>query len=1089
MQFTKLHNHYTLCIFSLLVVLAMQLNILAQPTDSKELRVGNVIKSQLKGEQKEEYYLRVESNQLIYIVVNQMGVDVVVTLRNSQHEKILEVDSPNGKEGQEPIFCKINEAGNYTLEISSLDPEASLGKYEIFFKELKNSDPEDEILMLAEKLLTEANTLRLENKSLNEAAEKYRRVLTIYEKLKLSDKYTNSPMAEILSPIKEANILTVLGRTLFLLEEYEKSANVFEKALLIFRENGNILAQAECLGNIGEGLKFSGDKENALKYYLESLALYRQGKDQKREIITNNNIGSIYDLLGNKREARQYYLEALRLAEPLEHPDLAAICGNLGLIYEDLEEHQKALNYHQQSLAIYEKAGSVLNVGIVLSNIGATYDNLGDYPRALNYYDQAIQKFEATNAIISKAKTLINKGVIYSKTRQFSNAKTCYEEALNVFKNKGNVRGIASVLTKLASLKSPDYSYEQKLSLLAEALKLRKDTLDLYGEAYTHLLIGNVLAEKKEYSEAEISYQNSLKINRRIGDQRGEIATLYELAKLHKSLGNLDIAKQEIEKAIDMVELSRISVDVQSLRTTYFAQSHSFYDFYIDLLMSLSKEGSDEYAVSAFEFSEKSRSRSFLDSLSQPTTHSGSELISLQRSQQSLINHKINQLILLKKEGVLEKIPLVEKEIDLIRVELEKTEAKVRSNTSQSPNSSTPLSLRVIQEKIIDSNTVLFEYFLGENQSFLWVIKKNSINTYFLPRREIIEKLAKKMDGSIRKRTNATKYTEPEDITEADAQYIETARKLSDIILQPFLNNLNERQIIVVTDECLNYISFNTLPIKAKSRVSGDYLPMISKFEIINILSASSLIRLREKTDSKSKKSNTIAIIADPIFDSKDERISKKVVKSDDVALRAIDLERGGISFKRLPFTETEGTNIGNLAIAQNYKCDKYFGINAQMKPFLERANIYRMIHFATHGASKNFHNGLSAIIMSLLDENGNYIDGILSTDIILGLNLNADLVVLSACNTGLGENFAGEGTVGIARSFMYAGAKSVIVSLWPVDDAATSELMKRFYIEVFKNQVTYSEALRLAQVSMLTHPKWKDPFFWGAFIIQGECK
>lgn len=1072
-------------VFCIIIILFVDVKLSAQ---NNKLKLDNVVKSGLSGKQKEFYSIDVETNQSVYVVVQQNGIDIIATIYDPQGQKIFEVDSPNGIEGPEPVFFTTSSNGTYILEVSSLDPEAKFGKYEVHLKEQRVSYLEDEKIILIRKLFVEAESLRIERKDLDKALEKYKTILKFYGELKSSEKYSKNNSKELFAPSMEQLILVSTAEVLMFLEKYNESIEVYKQALGIYEKTSiDLRGQANCLSNIATNEKLLGNYEKSLKIYSNALALYRQIEDHHGELIINNNIGSIYDLIGEKKLARQHYLEALKLAEPLNDPDLPAIYNNLGLVYEDLEEHQKALNYYEKSLEMYKKAGRSWNVGVVLSNIGIVYDNLGDYARSLTCYKDAIEKFEEAKTLISKAKTLVNMGVVYSKKTDFNNADECYKKALEIFKNKNDLQGQASVLTKIASLSLPMYDYEKKLSLLKEALNLRQTCLDLYGEAYTHLLLGNLLKEKKNYTEAETYYQNSLRINTRIGDKRGEIATLYELAELHKNLGNLDLAKGEIEKAIDVVESSRINIDIQRLRTTYFAKSHLFYEFYIDLLIQLSKSGFDEYAVSAFNFSEKSRSRTFLDTLSQPTIYNqNSELISLENSQRSLLNRKVNELVVLKRDGLLEKIPLLEKEIESIRLELEKIEGKIKTDTSiRFSNHFKPLTLKTIQEKVLDSDTALFEYFLGEDQSFLWVVTKNSINTYKLPKRQTIEALAKALDNSIKVRTESTVFTENYEIIKADKNYIEAAHELSKIIIQPFLTNLNCTRILIAADECLNYVSFATLPVSNLSLKNKENL-LISKFEIINVPSASSLVVLREKITEPTL--NAITIVADPAFDLKDERVSKKTVQSKDTEIALRSLERGGMDFPRLPLSKTEAENIINLATKANYQCFNYLGFDAEIKKVLASLTKVKIAHFATHGVSKTFQNGLSGIVLSLVDETGNYIDGILSVDVITNLNVNTELVTLSACETALGEEFAGEGPIGIARAFMYAGAKRAVVSLWKVDDEATSKLMTKFYSYVFTGH-SYSDALRLAQIDIRKNAKWKHPFFWGAFIIQGEYK
>jgi CHAT domain-containing protein len=196
--------------------------------------------------------------------------------------------------------------------------------------------------------------------------------------------------------------------------------------------------------------------------------------------------------------------------------------------------------------------------------------------------------------------------------------------------------------------------------------------------------------------------------------------------------------------------------------------------------------------------------------------------------------------------------------------------------------------------------------------------------------------------------------------------------------------------------------------------------------------------------------------------------------------------DRAGL--QRLPFSRDEAEAIAAVAPADSVFKALDFQAN-RATALSEKLADYRIVHFATHGLLDSAHPELSGLALSLVDENGQAQDGYLRLNEIYNLKLNADLVVLSACQTGLGKEVKGEGLIGLTRGFMYAGAPRIVASLWQVNDAATAELMKRFYRGMLKEKLRPAAALRQAQLELMKKPAWRAPYYWGAFVLQGEWK
>ncbi|MFM6153598.1 MAG: CHAT domain-containing protein, partial [Sphaerospermopsis kisseleviana] len=388
-----------------------------------------------------------------------------------------------------------------------------------------------------------------------------------------------------------------------------------------------------------------------------------------------------------------------------------------------------------------------------------------------------------------------------------------------------------------------------------------------------------------------------------------------------------------------------------------------------------------------------------------------------------------------------------------------------------------PLTLQQIQQQILDENTILLEYSLGEEKSYLWAVSQTEITSYELPKNTEIETLIKDFRREITNQISSPK------------QLAKVAAPLTKILIEPVSKKLGNKRLLIVGDGALQYIPFAALSVPN----SQEYQPLIVNHEIVTLPSASTLSLIR--TEKKDRKSNlkTIAILADPVFTKDDQRLTQKgkIIKTNTDNLENLALKRAtantNIQFDRLPFTRQEAETIAKLVpknqslLAYDFTANRDFITN-------QKLHEYRILHFATHGILDSVQPELSGLVLSLFNEKGEPENGFLRLHDVFNLNLSAELVVLSACKTGLGKEIKGEGLVGLTTGFMYAGSSQVITSLWNVDDQGTSILMEKFYQNMLKQGLKPSAAMRKAQLEMLT-TQWSKPYFWAAFTVQGDWK
>jgi CHAT domain-containing protein len=635
-----------------------------------------------------------------------------------------------------------------------------------------------------------------------------------------------------------------------------------------------------------------------------------------------------------------------------------------------------------------------------------------------------------------------------------------------------------------------------------EALELYRRAGDRSGEAETLSNIGEVYYSLGESQKALEKYNEALPLRRAVGDRNGEAITLLGLARVEQKRGDLTQARQTVEQAISLIESIRTNSDSQELRASYFAKRQEFFETYIDVLMQMHKQNpAAAFDTVALAVSERARARSLLELLKEARADirqgvDGS-LLERERSLQQRLNARAaSQVSLLNRKHTPEQADAAAKEIAAIIAEYEEVQGQIRSRSPRyaALTQPQPLGLAEIQQQALDEDTLLLEYALGEKRSYLWLVSQRSIDSYELPPRAELEAAARRVYELLTARPN--RWTPP------DQQFIAQARALSRMLLGPVAPRLGGKRLVVVAPGALSYLPFAALPApEDEKRPAGDYEPLLAKHEVVSIPSASVLSIIRRETAGRQRAAKSVAVLADPVFEASDPRLAsaKNGTSSGETtaeaefselkrAIRTMNFSDARAGFTRLAFSRQEAESIitltpkGTGLKATDFNASRDMAMSPQMSQ-------YRIMHFATHGLLNSERPELSGLVFSLIDRKGKSQDGFLRLHEIYNLQLNADLVVLSACETGLGKEIKGEGLIGLTRGFMYSGAPRVVASLWNVDDLATAELMKLFYQRMLKDGLPAGAALRSAQLEMFIQKRWASPYFWAGFVLHGEWK
>jgi CHAT domain-containing protein len=484
-----------------------------------------------------------------------------------------------------------------------------------------------------------------------------------------------------------------------------------------------------------------------------------------------------------------------------------------------------------------------------------------------------------------------------------------------------------------------------------------------------------------------------------------------------------------------------------------------------------SEHSEKRFDVQALETSERARARGLLDLLREAHAdiREGVEpaLLDRERAVQARLNVKTEQLVkVLGAKHTEAEATTAEQQIRATTDEYQAVRADIRA---RSPRYSAlaypePLDVTDIQKQILDADTVLLEYILGGDQSYLWVVTPDAVVSHVLPPRREIEKLARRVYAD-------WSTSVPPANTDAPAA-------LSRLLLSPA--ELQSKRLLVVADGFLQYIPFAALPLPA-----APHLPLAVQHEIVYLPSASILGILRRDRESRPAAPKLLGILADPVFDPNDPRVKfrgkpKLAPDSDPGLARPL--------FDRLRSTRREAEMLRSLVRSDNSNIALDFDANHSTVLNGEWMQ-YRILHIASHAFLNNTNPELSGIVLSTVDRSGRPQNGFLRMHELYNLKLGADLVVLSACQTALGQDIKGEGLVSLARGFMYAGATRVVASTWEVPEGATAELMRLFYKGMLRDRLSPAAALRAAQVNMSKSLSSNAPYYWAAFVLQGEYR
>ncbi|MCM3905978.1 MAG: CHAT domain-containing protein [Pyrinomonadaceae bacterium] len=1139
--------------FTLLVVMCIQfLSVSAQVgPEPITLVPGQPVEREIVGGEVHTYQIQLAAGQFGRFRLEQRAMDLGLILTAPNGNELVEMDL-TGVGEQESLSLEAAAAGRYRLTVRGSAALSLRGLYRLEITVQAVATAQDRKRLAAEGLLLEARKLQDQETKTTETLGKLEQALptwreleepswiayslhsigSAHEALSQPEKATSfyeqalAVTREFKLRAREWQIINSLGDVCYQTRQYEKSIAYYEQALAINREVNDRASEGGILNNLGVAYNTLRRAQKAIEYYEQALAIKRELKDRAGEASTLHDLGWAYMGASRSEEAITSFEQSLAIVREMKNRgrEGAALDG-LGMVHISLSRFEKVIEYYEQALAIKRELKDREGEGFTLMNLGVAYASLGRIEKAIEYSEQALAISRETKARFMEGRTLNSLGRTYEAMGRPDKAIEYLEQALAINREVRDRMVEGYTLSALGSAYDKQGVTEKAIEHYEQALVIYRDIKRRPQEGAALNSLGEIYRSLKQYEKAAKYSEQALAISREVKNPQYELQALSNLARTDSELGNLAQARSHIEEGLRVAESVRSEIISPVSRATLLASVQGSYQLYTDILMRQHKldpsKGLDALAV---EVSERQRARSLLDLLTEAGADLrqgvDSALIERERSLAKQLNDKAQA-----RAGTPEQADSLKREVSQLETDLERAQAAIRKNSPHyaALTQPQPLKLKEIQAQL-DADTLLLEYALGEHRSYLWAITRDSLASYELPKEEQIKQSALQVyelltARSVNKR-GETALRRRERITEAEAKLPGAAQQLSQTLLAPVAAQLGTKRLVIVADGALQYIPFAMLPDPSVvsgqlsvaknngTRTTGFGQPLIVNHELVSLPSASVLAIQRAELAGRQPAPKMLAVIADPVFDRSDVRFTTPATEPNDKAqaqtiafndARSIEHlaekadDKSGTTTRRLviprlPFTRLEATRLLALVPASSSLSAMDFQANRDtvLRPELGQ---YRYVHFATHGVLDSERPGLSSLVLSTVDDQGKPQDGFLRANDIFNLKLPAELVVLSACQTGLGKEIKGEGLVGLTRGFMYAGAARVVVSLWNVNDKATADLMAKFYEKMLKEGARPAAALRAAQAEMWKQKQWRSPYYWAAFTMQGEWR
>jgi CHAT domain-containing protein/Tfp pilus assembly protein PilF len=1060
-----------------------------------ELQVGEPIEAELSPGESHLFTIAIEPGQYVRVVARPRTIDVALRLFAPDRAVLATADGPGGSRKPELLSLLTSVAGEAHLEVTRRDEGERRG-YQLLLQERRPARDGDLLRIETERAYYGA----IHRRSLGSAEEMRTALATLELALPL--------WRQIGDLHGEVDTLTQIGLSHRSLGATDKAVECLTRSIALAESVGYPEGLAEAVNGLALADKHRGRLDAALAGYRRALAIARERGSTEQEAKVLQNIGMLLFERGESQQAREH----LELALPLwqEIGDLGEegnTAQTLGLthLYHDgrldmaTQHFQRALTLSRAASDRRTEAGALLNLGAIYrrrrqlqsavvafrdaterfraigdqkllalsqESLGSLYYDLGDFGRAAHHYQEAEMSYRSQGDVNSQARVLTSAGLIDQRRGNLETARGYFEQALLSSQQVGNARTEAMARERLGVLLRETGDLDAAKESLLQALELHQRIGDRSEEAYTLAELGTCESRQGRAQAASDHFADARELARSIENPALEAAVLLRWGEHDRDIGDLESALQRIQAAQGIVESTRSSVLSRDLRATYFASQRQHAELHIDVLMRLEERHPHAgHQALALGVSEWARARSLLELLAEGRVELEAGFSPELKERETKLEERVQDLgrrltaLLSTPDASSLEVARLRQDLAALGEEHQEIEAEIRRRHPRYAQVRYPRPLRLDEIRaLLDGRSALLEYFLGTESSFLFVVKRDSLSCYRLPpAREIAGLVTRLRQGlEVRERRRL-------------GGYMSAAQRLYELLVAPAASSLaNVTNLIIAPDRALHLLPFEVLLTNEGALAGGSLqaLPfLVQRYAVTYVPSATALASLRDNPqDRRGRGGETLRFVAfaDPPLD-------------------ATSLP------SRLP--PLPGARREVLEIASQYRADEamvFLGADASEENVKTGGHLQQAsrIHFATHAIVDEALPELTALVLAARPDSGE--DGFLHAYELFDLKLGADVVVLSGCDTGLGREISGEGLIGLTQALFFAGARSVVVSLWPVADAASPSLMPEFYRRI-DGGMSKAEALRQTKLRMKASERWAHPFYWAQFILVGD--
>jgi tetratricopeptide (TPR) repeat protein len=893
---------------------------------------------------------------------------------------------------------------------------------------------------------------------------------------------------------------------------YNRAIFYYEKALTIKlkslgSENPNV---ALSYNNLGEAYRAKGDYEKAISYHEKALAISIEslGSEHPNVALSYNNLGLAYDCKGNYDRAISYFEKSLGIdfkAFGPVHPNVATTYNNLGEAYRAKGDYNRAISYYEKALAINIKTlgAEHPNMAFLYNNLGSAYNGKENYNRAISYYEKSL---EIACKILGPehpdvATSYNNLGAVYENKGDYNRAISYYKKSLVItIKALGSGHpNVTTLYNNLGKAYCDKGNYDRAISYYKKALPIKLNGLDPehpnVGMSFNNL--GGAYENKGDYNRAIFYYKKALAIIKKTTSRQDVILVASNIGLLYMKKNQFTNAKACFQEGINVIEKARLEMGAR--KSEFMGRNIKIYQYDLKTYILMGD------TVRAFQMAETMKERGFLDQLSLNAAlnseginpkdrNQGMELVQAIESSNLRLQNEIN-----KPESKQDKTSIRNLSDDLEAKEKEfiALDEKLMKNERYRNLRHPSITTLENAQALCDDSTAILDYVIWEGtdkerQPYCLVITKNGFKIIELPRDFEYSKTIKTFKQAV--------TLKDKDVTDIDQK----STLLYANLIKPLEGSLaGIKRLIVVPDGTLAFLPFDALKNKDTSRYLGeDYL--------ISLSPSVSVLSMIKQRNFSPKRSQFLAFggayYAEKLSENRGGRegipeseVSEKLEKYYAQRSAAEGMsdycQALGLKWGYLRGTLDEVNTIKSKIF--NQKDNKIITgpdvSEAKVKELSKNKELskYRIVHFACHGYYNPVYPSLSSIVFSevsgLIKSSE---DGYLSVEEAALLDLNADIVNLSACETGLGKIAQGDGVIGLTRAFQVAGANMVGVTLWTVDDEATKQYMISIYEKVYKQKKSYVEAYAETKREFMhskQYSQFSSPSYWSPFVLYGQ--